>query len=433
MRVGYSQKWKFLMITCCITYAVFVYFPNLPSDKSPNAERNKFRNKVIKPNNVINMDLKEQQDEPEVLSAEKQLLEEKQYFEFKPVEGESFFVQELMTNYDISLAEKLTCKADQTAPPKLIVSINAGHDQSNLEGCPEWNCVLSRDRSKADEADALLLIAKSNEKYRKSDQYYIYFSQESPKNSATQTHVDNFYNMTLGYRHDSPTSSPYGYTVKLAPQSRKLGQLIDSVRVNKKFKGAAWFVSHCSTNSRREQIIGSLKKHFPVDVYGACGNLRCPRGASCEDALDNEYHFYVAVENSICKDYLTEKLWNQGYGRDVVPIVLSRKLTEPFVPPNSFIAVDDFKTTEELATHLKYLMSNKTAYMEYFDWRRDYKVVFLDGKNHDALEKPWGFCQICRLLWEKPRKQYTIPNFTEYWTKSCEEDGTLARGILGDS
>ncbi|ETN85069.1 hypothetical protein NECAME_16936, partial [Necator americanus] len=147
-------------------------------------------------------------------------------------------------------------------------------------------------------------------------------------------------------------------------------------------------------------------KDFPVDVYGDCGTLKCARGGECENMLDDSYHFYIAFENSICDDYITEKLWNQGYRRDIIPIVLKRSLVEQLVPPNSFIAADDFNTTKDLAAHLHYLMFNKSAYTEYFQWRREYKVVFLDGKNHDALERPWGFCQVfnTQIFSFNPRK-----------------------------
>lgn len=75
------------------------------------------------------------------------------------------------------------------------------------------------------------------------------------------------------------------------------------------------------------------------------------------------YHFYLALENSICQDYITEKLWYSGYSKTVIPIVLKRKLVEPYVPPNSFIAFDDYKNLEEMAKHLKQLMSNKDEYL----------------------------------------------------------------------
>lgn len=70
--------------------------------------------------------------------------------------------------------------------------------------------------------------------------------------------------MTLGFRHDSPSASPYGYTVKLAPQSR-LPQdeaVVDAAIVNGKSKGASWFVSHCGTQSLRERLVSELQVIF---------------------------------------------------------------------------------------------------------------------------------------------------------------------------
>ncbi|KAK6017473.1 fucosyl transferase [Ostertagia ostertagi] len=171
-------------------------------------------------------------------------------------------------------------------------------------------------------------MAHSDPKFkRRSDQYVIFFSQESPANADFELPYPDFFNMSLGFRHDTPAASPYGYTIKLASNSRPQGE-----------------------------------ESFPVDVYGGCGHLKCARGGACESMLDKDYHFYIAFENSICKDYITEKLWNQGYQRDIVPLVLKRSLVEPFVPPNSFIAADDFNNTQDMGNYLHYLMKNKTAY-----------------------------------------------------------------------
>ena len=49
----------------------------------------------------------------------------------------------------------------------------------------------------------------------------------------------------------------------------------------------------------------------------------------------------------------------------------------------------------------------------YFEWRRDYEVVFLNGLDHDELERPWGFCQLCRLTQLKPRPTFIIPDMGE--------------------
>lgn len=42
-------------------------------------------------------------------------------------------------------------------------------------------------------------------------------------NSGYAVRSPSFFNMSLGFRHDTPASSPYGYTVRLAPQSRRKG------------------------------------------------------------------------------------------------------------------------------------------------------------------------------------------------------------------
>ncbi|EYB89772.1 hypothetical protein Y032_0228g2893 [Ancylostoma ceylanicum] len=352
--------------------------------------------------------------------------------EFAPMGAPPFFVEEVMTSSPIKLMERLKCRARINEPPKLILSWNAGHSQANLGGCPDWNCRLTHDKTKLARADAILFAHVDTTLNRTVNQYFVHFSQESPVNSKAPVPYADFFNMSLGYRHDTTFSSPYGYTVKLARRSHRTGEIVDKKRLEGKIKGAAWFVSHCDTNSKRESYVKQLQEHFHVDVYGSCGKLKCQRGGACENMLDEQYHFYIAFENSVCKDYITEKLWNQGYRRDIVPIVMKRAIVEQLVPPKSFIAADDFNTTKELATYLHYLMRNKSAYAEFFEWRREYKVVFLDGAHHDTLERPWGFCQICRLLWEEPRPVLSISDFNKWWDSSCEKDGELTNRLLGD-
>lgn len=55
-------------------------------------------------------------------------------------------------------------------------------------------------------------------------------------------------------------------------------------------------------------------------------------------------------------------MWYQGYSHTVIPIVLKRKLVEDYVPPNSFIAFDDYASIKDMGEHLKRLMNNKTEY-----------------------------------------------------------------------
>jgi hypothetical protein len=47
----------------------------------------------------------------------------------------------------------------------------------------------------------------------------------------------------------------------------------NSVKFKSKNKMAI-IVSHCKAPSRRNVLINKISEHFPVDVYGRCGNLR---------------------------------------------------------------------------------------------------------------------------------------------------------------
>ncbi|EYB89751.1 hypothetical protein Y032_0228g2879 [Ancylostoma ceylanicum] len=118
-----------------------------------------------------------------------------------------------------------------------------------------------------------------------------------------------------------------------------------------------------------------------------------------------------------------------------------RSIVEPLAPPHSFIAVDDFDSVHELAAYLRYLMDNKTAYLysnfinyrEYFKWKMDYRAVFLDGVVHNELERPWGLCQLCRIIWEEPRKTYIIKDFHDYWSSTCEKGEVVQARIRSGS
>uniref|UniRef100_A0A915A3B7 Fucosyltransferase n=1 Tax=Parascaris univalens TaxID=6257 RepID=A0A915A3B7_PARUN len=82
-----------------------------------------------------------------------------------------------------------------------------------------------------------------------------------------------------------------------------------------------------------------------------------------------QHYFYLAFENSVCRDYVTEKVfWYME--KIIVPIVLKRSFASSILPNGSFIAADDFNSPASLAEHLKYLRSNKEKYMKLSDYDR---------------------------------------------------------------
>jgi hypothetical protein len=161
-------------------------------------------------------------------------------------------------------------------------------------------------------------------KRRTPQQRYIFWILESagwPEYLDTRN-LGNFFNWTLTYRWDSDMVMPYGYVrptgkVPLHPSEDQLKKLMSNQKVNYaagKTKMASWMVSNCGDHSSRQNLTTLLQKYIQVDVYGKCGNLTCPKredennsSEECRDMTGQNYKFYMALENSLCRDYITEK------------------------------------------------------------------------------------------------------------------------------
>ena len=59
--------------------------------------------------------------------------------------------------------------------------------------------------------------------------------------------------------------------------------------------------------------------------------------------LERDYKFYLAFENSICRDYATEKFYNPLFF-STVPIVYGGADYDRFAPPHSYIDVRNFSS-----------------------------------------------------------------------------------------
>ncbi|XP_060083708.1 alpha-(1,3)-fucosyltransferase C-like [Ylistrum balloti] len=231
------------------------------------------------------------------------------------------------------------------------------------------------------------LRGKPPMKYR--GQLWIMQSMEPPTIYADylkQWH--RVFNWTLVHRRDSDIFSPYG---SFAPNRSVPVNDIQPIAWTKKDKTAAWFVSNCKAQSRRLEYVQYLQRYVDIHIYGKCGNMSCPRSMhnNCLTKLQDQYKFYLAFENSLCADYITEKttrLFQEGL--DVIPIVRGTgELYRMHLPPNSFINAHDF-TVKELAQKMKSISNNKAEFMKYFSWR----------KNYYAEEIDLFYCDLCKKL-----------------------------------
>lgn len=187
-----------------------------------------------------------------------------------------------------------------------------------------------------------------------------------------------------------------------------------------KTKTAAWFVSHCNPHSRRDDLTKKLKKYIDVDVYGRCGTLECPveENEKCEKMLNSTYKFYFSFENSLCTDYVTEKLFH-AMEKNIIPVVFNGADMTNFVPPKSVINANDYETVEDLAQYLKFLSNDLTEYQNYFWWKKYYKVSKNSFKH--------GFCNLCMKINEMKshRKKQVYEDISDWWYSGTCHDGII--------
>jgi len=116
--------------------------------------------------------------------------------------------------------------------------------------------------------------------------------------------------------------------------------------------------------------------YISIDSYGSCLNniklSNIKKRKQSNSILYSSYKFVIAIENSNCEDYVTEKLID-AFSSTSIPIVASRNGKPDytrFAPKYSYINAYDYKSVKELADYLNYLSNNETAYNEYLWFRQ---------------------------------------------------------------
>lgn len=166
-------------------------------------------------------------------------------------------------------------------------------------------------------------------------------------------------------------------------------------------------VSNCQTYNMRSTLYEKLRKFLKIDVFGDCGNMTCLKTdqKECYDMLEKNYKFYLSFENSNCKDYVTEKLYNI-LKKNLVPIVYGGANYEKLVPPNSVIDISTFKTIKDLIKYIQFLDDDPKEYLKYFRWKTSYVI---DTSNKYTL------CKLCEKLNNPIIEQQSYFDIVEWW------------------
>ena len=162
----------------------------------------------------------------------------------------------------------------------------------------------------------------------------------------------------------------------------------------------AVLISHKDRLSGRVAYVKELMRHADIHSYGKILNNRAlpsqDEGPTTKLKLLRSYKFALAFENSICRDYVTEKLF-QPLMTGCVPVYRGAPNVEDFMPgDHCYINAADFASPQQLAEYLQHLDRDDQAYAEYFAWKaRPLRAGFLrlqELAGQSAGER------LCRLL-----------------------------------
>ncbi|KAM9795429.1 GDP-fucose protein O-fucosyltransferase 4 [Neosynchiropus ocellatus] len=235
-------------------------------------------------------------------------------------------------------------------------------------------------------------------------QTWALFHEESPMNNFVLSHGPGIrlFNYTATFRRESD----YPLTLQWLPSlSYLLQPAAFSLQQKNQLRreGLApvlYMQSHCDVPSDRDRYVQELMKYIQVDSYGKCLNNK-PLPAHLEDTSTAtgedqnfmnfvaRYKFHLALENGLCPDYMTEKLWRPLH-QGCVPVYRGSSSVADWTPnDHSVVAIDDFPSPKALADFLRLLDENDAEYARYLEFKNPQLVT--NTRLLEALRsREWG-------------------------------------------
>ena len=303
---------------------------------------------------------------------------------------------------------------------------------SKFEGCLYSNCKFTGEKDTQLSSSALIFVTSSNGMgktpplmayERPANQVWIFMSMETPINHQWQSdyrssHWMGTMNWSMSHRIDSDIFIPYGFvwTRNTVPE-RNYSEIF-----RRKTKFAAWIVSNCDAESRRDKFIHRLQAlGLPIDIYGECG---FPLENDPAAMINHEYKFYFSLENTLCDDYVTEKFFSY-FPLDTVLVVRGGANYRQLLPSEAFIDSSKFSSISDLVCYLSTVNASELLYTNYLKEKDKYstKTTFEDASN-------LPFCELCSKLNNKAANQYVYHDILDFInTDTCHAPTDL--GDLG--
>jgi hypothetical protein len=237
---------------------------------------------------------------------------------------------------------------------------------------------FTHDRERLDEVDAVWFHAPSiTDLPPRKRQPWILMSMESEVNYPALKNpiVRLRFDLAMTYRLDADIPCIY-------PNWRHYGDFMEPPPIRREPSADALAVYIASNPVKhRDNYVAELMRHIRIDSLGACLNNAdidgFVRGGWSDGAWSSlmevlpRYKFYLAFENSIAADYVTERVFH-ALVRGVVPVYRGAPNVREWMPDDdALIDASDFASARELADYLRQLDRDDTAYAKHLRWKYD--------------------------------------------------------------
>ena len=233
------------------------------------------------------------------------------------------------------------------------------------------------------------------------------------------------FNWTMTYRLDSDIVYKYSSILKREDTRCLKGKDYDQIFAQKQHS-ATWVVSHCQTRSQREHYVMELRKVTNVSIYGYCGQVPpCPKESTeCFEELALKHKFYIAFENTLYEDYVTEKVFN-WFNEDIIIVVRGASNYSRILPPGTVIDAADFKSPHELGHYLNELGKDNKRYTDFLRHKDKYY------STHKLVETQNANCKLCEYLNNLDSHRKTYNNIAEWWLQNWRNWDITAKKLDG--
>lgn len=307
--------------------------------------------------------------------------------------------------------------------------------------CKYSNCDLSLCKQSAEISDAVIFngrrLPKTVSLKRPAGQIWIFAEDESP---YTYDYDGGHwrlpfwrmsFNWTMTYdRNHTDIYLPSGeIRKKKIPDNRDFLQI-----AKRKTKDALIITSHCTTDSKRTEYINELQKYIDVDILGTCGRTWDCGTAwihdNCFGILNTTYKFYLAFENALCREYRTEKFF-ENFNYDIVLVARGGISADDVIQPkDTYISASGFHNEADLGKYLKKISDNIDEYATILKRKSQYSFPGFQESYQNAL------CTLCEKMNHQEDNRQEIVDLVNhmYNSRPCIEptDVTLVEKGLWD-